>query len=186
MEVFPNTRFVFRANRFNWRDLIDLYIGKVRFHIQKLTRDDTPIRVTSPTAVISVRGTVFEVEVDAVNDTLVYVESGAVGVRHRLFAGEEVLVETGQTMQVIGSAPLTPPQATVPFRAIGRVVRAIGDTLAQVSASRGGNGPGEAGGDAGGASSGGSASGSDSGSNEEAPVPGEDGQGSAPPGDVIP
>jgi hypothetical protein len=37
MEVFPNSRFVFRTNRFNWRDLIDRYIGKVRFYIQKLT-----------------------------------------------------------------------------------------------------------------------------------------------------
>src|SRR3990170_1978268 len=78
IEVFSNSRFAFRTNRFNWRDLIDLYLGKVRLYIQRLTHEDRSYRVTSPTAVISVRGTVFEVEVDSSQQTRVSVESGSV------------------------------------------------------------------------------------------------------------
>ena len=196
LEVFPNSRLVFRANRFSWRDLLDLYLGKVRLQIQHLTDDAQPLRVTSPSAVISVRGTVFEVEVDPAQDTIVSVETGAVSVRHRLIPGQEVLVESGQSLRVVAALPLAAAKAAPRVRIIGRVVRAVGDTLAQINATRGSSGGSGSGSGAGGGSipspvpgtapppsSGPPAS--DSGSNEPAPPPGEDGP-SAPPGDVIP
>jgi len=192
LEVFPNSRLVFRANRFSLRDLLDLYLGKVRLQIQHLTDDAQPLRVTSPSAVISVRGTVFEVEVDPAQDTIVSVETGTVSVRHRLIPGQEVLVESGQSLRVVAALPLAAAKAAPRVRVIGRVVRAVGDTLAQINATRGSSSG--SGADGGSIPSPGPgavpppSSGpppSDSGSNEPAPPPGED-RPSAPPGDVIP
>ena len=202
IEIFPNSRIIYRANRFNLRDLLDVYLGKVRLQIQHLLPGDMPLRVTSPTAVISVRGTVFDVEVDAAQDTTVSVATGAVGVRHRLMPGQEVIVQSGQTLHVVSTLPLTAAaKAAVPLRTLGRVVRVVSDTLAQINSARGSSG-GQSGGDPAGSSSGGGVSSSDSGSNETKPPAGEDdtggssgsggGSGSsgggptAPPGDVLP
>ena len=191
VEVFPNSRVIFRANQFNLRDLFDIYLGKIRLQIQHLLPGETPLRITSPTAVISVRGTVFEVEVDAAQDTTVLVDSGAVGVRHRLLPGGEVLVQAGETLHVAAALPLTAAtRPSVPIRAIGRVVQAVTETWAQINATRGSSGGS---GDAG--SSGGGVSNSDSGSNETKSPPddgngssgsGDSGGASAPPGDVLP
>lgn len=184
IEVFPNSRLIFRANRFNWRDLLDLYFGKIRLQIQHLTDEASPYRVTTPTAVISIRGTVLAVDVPSSDETLVSVETGSVRVRHRLLPGKEVTVESGEAVQVHANTPLAAAKLSVPVLAIGRAVRAVVDTLATIS------GPGKtpsAGGapGGGGTSSGGSSTGgSDTGSNEPAPAPGQD-QTSSPPGDVV-
>ncbi|MSO21493.1 MAG: hypothetical protein EXQ56_13770 [Acidobacteria bacterium] len=198
LEIFPNSRFAFRANRFSLRDMIDLYLGKIRFHVQKLTKDDPSIRVTSPTAVISVRGTTFDVEVSPTESTIVSVEEGAVAVRHRLMPGQEVLVQGGESIEVIADIPLAAAKPAVPRSIVGSVVRAVGNTLAQIKSQRGtataggpasgpaaGSGnPGSSGG------AGGGVSGSDSGSNEGAPPPsgggGDDDSGGATPGDRLP
>ena len=174
LEIFPNSRVVLRANRFNLRDLLDLYLGKVRFEIQHILPGETPLRVTSPTAVISVRGTVFEVEVDPTQDTVVSVDTGAVSVRHRLIAGQEVMVEAGQSVRVSPSLPLMAvTKPVIPAKALGRVAQAVADTLAQINAVRASSG-GHGTTAAHPASSGGgpSVSGSDSGSNQPAPPPG--------------
>ena len=190
IEVFPNSRLVFRANRFNLHDLLDLYLGKVRLHIQRLVNDEQRYRVTSPTAVISVRGTVFEVEVDLAEDTLVFVETGSVLVRHRLLPGGDVLVESGQSLRVVQNVPLTAANKTTPLAVVGRIVKLASETIARVDGlggrSKGGSGGGSGtpSGSSGGSTAGAGSSGGDAGSNEPAPVPGEDGA-SAPPGDVV-
>ena len=178
IEVFPNSRLIFRANRFNWRDLVDLYLGKIRLQIQRLVNDEETYRVTSPTAVISVRGTILEVEVDSSEDTFIYVETGSVLVRHRLMPGGDVLVESGQSLRVIQNVPLTAAKMTTPLAVIGRIVKIASETIARVDRlggkSKGGSGSpsGSSGGSGPGAGSG--TSGGDAGSNEPAPVPGED------------
>ena len=185
IEVFPNSRLIFRANRFNWRDLLDLYFGKVRLYIQHLSNEAQPYRVSSPTAVISIRGTVLEVEVDASQETRIYVEAGTVGVRHRLLPGKEVTVETGQSLRVLPTVPLAAAKMTSPLVIVGRIAKVAVEAVGQVRRPGTSSAPG-----------GGSApvpttttaprpSGSDAGSNEPAPVPGQDGTG-APPGDAIP
>ena len=63
-EVFPSSRVVFRNNPGNWRDLLDMLIGRVKVHIQKWGGQPNPNNVRTPTAVISVRGTIFEVAVE--------------------------------------------------------------------------------------------------------------------------
>jgi hypothetical protein len=207
LDIFPNSRIVFRANQFNLRDLLDVYLGKVRLQIQHILPGETPLRVTSPTAVISVRGTVFEVEVDPSQVTVVSVDTGAVSVRHRLIPGQEIMVEAGQSVRVSPTLPLmASTKPAVPVRTLGRVARAVVDTLAQINSTRASNGghpgttPRPTGGTGGGSTP--TISGSDSGSNEPAPPPGGDNTGggsdntggssgnggspTAPPGDQLP
>ena len=89
-EVFPNSHMVFRKNMPNWRDLIDVLLGQVRVHIQKLGTIPNPNRVITPTAVISVRGTTFDITVDDEGEsTLVQVEEGLVEVQHALSADRQ-------------------------------------------------------------------------------------------------
>ena len=174
------------AKKLNWHELLDLYLGKVRLQIQKLTNGAPPYRVTTPTAVISIRGTVLDVDVSQTQETLVQVETGSVGVRHRLLPGKEVIVESGQSLQVVPNVPLAAARITAPLLAIGRIVRAAADTLASIQQTGGSPTSSPSGG--GGAPTGARppASGSDSGSNEAAPAPGQDSDSSAPPGDVTP
>ena len=61
----------------------------------------------TPTAVISVRGTTFDVSVDDDDQTtFVSVEEGAVDVRHALKPGETKTVNAGESMQVYRDEPL--------------------------------------------------------------------------------
>ena len=192
LEIFPNSRFAYRANQFSLRDAIDLFLGRIKFHIQKVTKDDPSIRVNSPTAVISVRGTTFDVEVDSSQTTRVFVEEGAVTVRHRIMPGQEVLLQAGESIEVSEGIPLAAAKRAVPRTLIGNVVRAVGNTLSQMKGQRAPTAPGASGPVSGGAGGGdGGISGSDSGSNESAPPPSDgggddDSQGSGPPGDRLP
>src|SRR5713101_5248243 len=87
-EVYPNSNVVFRKNPPNWKDLLDVLVGRVKIHIQKLGGQPNPNKVYTPTAVISVRGTTFDVSVDAEDQTtLISVEEGQVDVRHATKGG---------------------------------------------------------------------------------------------------
>jgi ferric-dicitrate binding protein FerR (iron transport regulator) len=46
----------------NYRNIVDVMMGKVRFYIQRLGGKPNPYRVQTPTALIAVRGTIFEVK----------------------------------------------------------------------------------------------------------------------------
>lgn len=107
-EVFPNSKVVFRKNMPNWRDLIDVFLGQVRVHIQKMGNIPNPNRVITPTAVISVRGTTFEVTVDDEGEsTLVQVEEGLVEVQHALLpTGAGKLLSDGMELRVFKQQPL--------------------------------------------------------------------------------
>lgn len=92
-EVFANAKVVFRANQGDWRDLLELWLGRVRVQIEHFGGLPNNNRVRTPSAVISVRGTVFDVEVEDVTDTtLVVDEEGSVSVRHLLKPSEKVLI----------------------------------------------------------------------------------------------
>jgi len=106
-EVFPNARVVFRENAGSWRDLLDVLLGRVKVHIQKLGGQPNYNRVRTPTAVISVRGTVFDVAVEDEDDTtLVSVEEGQVGVQHLLKPGPERILNEGESIRVYRNQPL--------------------------------------------------------------------------------
>lgn len=107
IEVYPNSTFVFRKNPGNWRDLIDLLLGKVRVHIEHLGAAPNPNRVITPVAVISVRGTTFDVTVnDDDETTTVEVEDGTVEVRHNLLGGNTAIVSAGGIFRVYRDEPI--------------------------------------------------------------------------------
>ena len=106
-EVYPNSRVTFRANPGNWKDLLDLWLGRVKVHIEKLSGQPNQNRVRTPTAVISVRGTVFDVAVEDEDSTLVSVEEGQVAVQHALLpSNEPKLVNPGEYIRVYKDQPL--------------------------------------------------------------------------------
>ena len=108
-EVYPNSRVIFRKNPGNWRDLIDVIVGRIRVQIQHLGTTPNPNRVLTPTAVISVRGTVFDVQVDddLEETTLVEVEEGVVEVRHALLpTNNPTTLRTGESMRVYKNVPI--------------------------------------------------------------------------------
>ncbi|MEO7144741.1 MAG: FecR family protein, partial [Bryobacteraceae bacterium] len=107
-EVFPNSNVVFRKNAPNWRDLLDVFVGRVKIHIQHWGGVPNPNRVLTPTAVISVRGTTFDVSVsDDDETTLVEVEEGEVWVQHALLPrGNPKVLKTGDSIRVYKLQPL--------------------------------------------------------------------------------
>ncbi len=106
-EVYPNSNVIFRKNPGNLRDLLDLFVGRVKIHIQKWGGQPNPNRILTPTAVISVRGTTFDVGVDDDDETtLVTVEEGAVDVRHALKPGVTKTVNAGESIQVYKNEPI--------------------------------------------------------------------------------
>ena len=99
---------VFRKNPPNWKDFVDVLVGRVRVHIQHYGTVPNPNRVLTPTAVISVRGTTFDVSVDDDDETtLVEVEEGVVDVQHALLPrGDPKVLMTGDSLKVYRSEPL--------------------------------------------------------------------------------
>jgi hypothetical protein len=111
-EVYPNSRVTFRANPGNWKDLLDLWLGRVKVHIEKLSGQPNNNRIRTPTAVISVRGTIFDVAVEDEDSTLVAVEEGLVAVEHALLPSKDPkMLGEGESIRVYKDQPLarTPP-----------------------------------------------------------------------------
>ena len=106
-ELFPNSRATFRNTSGTWFDLLELWIGRVKVHIQRVGGRPNPNRVTTPTAVISVRGTIFDITVDEPDETLVLVEEGQVAVQHALMPyGSPKLLNAGDYLRVYKNEPL--------------------------------------------------------------------------------
>ena len=107
-EVFPNSRVLFRKNPPNWKDLLDVLVGRVRIQIEHFGNMPNPNRILTPTAVISVRGTTFDVSVDDDDETtLVEVEDGQVEVQHALLPrGNPRVLSPGETLRVYRNEPL--------------------------------------------------------------------------------
>ena len=130
-EVFPDSRVTFRNNPSNLGDLLDLWLGRIKVYIHKLGGQPNPNRIHTPTAVISVRGTVFDVTVnDDDETTVITVDEGTVAVEHRLMprSSDPKLVSAGETLIVYRNIPLANA------RSIDKVklMRAMGDVLWQV------------------------------------------------------
>ncbi len=106
-EVFPKSRVVFRQNRGDWQDLLEIWLGKVRVHIEHPGGLPNNNKVRTPSAVISVRGTIFDVEVeDEDATTLVLDEEGQVEVRHLLRDGEPRVLGHGEWVRIYKNEPL--------------------------------------------------------------------------------
>src|SRR5207302_1173786 len=93
----------------NLRSLMNLMVGKVRFYVQRLGGRPNPYRVTTPTALIAVRGTTFEVTVDEAQLAEVRCLEGRVAVETVGLPDREVILEAGRkTLVRPGEYPLPP------------------------------------------------------------------------------
>ncbi len=107
-EVFPNSRTIFRESPANWKDILDVLIGRVKVHIQKLGGQPNHNRVRTPTAVISVRGTIFDVVVeDEDATTFVSVDEGQVMVENwQTPGGGPKILNAGESIRIFKNQPL--------------------------------------------------------------------------------
>lgn len=106
-EVYPNSHVVFRKTPGNWRDLLDVLIGRVKVQIQRWGGQPNFNRIRTPTAVISVRGTVFHVEVEDDDETtLIVVDEGEVEVLHARHPGKPKVLQAGEWLRVYRDQPL--------------------------------------------------------------------------------
>ncbi|MDP9054464.1 MAG: FecR family protein [Acidobacteriota bacterium] len=139
-EVFPKSRVVFRQNRGDWKDLLEVWLGKVRVQIEHPGGLPNNNRVRTSSAVISVRGTIFDVEVeDEDGTTLVLDEEGQVEVRHLLKVGEPKILNAQEYIRVYKNEPIA-RKLIDKGSALQRAARAASDALYQVAlnAARGG------------------------------------------------
>jgi hypothetical protein len=107
-DVYPNSRVIFRKNVPNWRDLLDVLVGRVKVHIEHWGNQPNHNRVLTPTAVISVRGTTFDISVDEDDETtVVEVDEGIVEVQHALLPrGNARTLTAGESMHVYRNEPI--------------------------------------------------------------------------------
>ena len=146
-EVFQNSRVTFRDN-FNAMEVLQLWLGKIRVMIDH-HNGPNPRKVSTPTAVISVRGTVFDVTVeDDDGTTLVAVEEGLVSVKHQLQAGEDKYLKAGEALRIFANQPLAklPGNSQGMQELFNRVKQAIADAIWSRPGASGGGGPIGAGG----------------------------------------
>ncbi len=80
------------------RELLEILAGRVRIKVNHFGGRANPYRINSPTASIAVRGTEFEVAIDATGNTQVSVYEGVVEVASRLDPAQKVLVEPGRSV----------------------------------------------------------------------------------------
>jgi hypothetical protein len=109
--VQPHTRLVVIDPALgNWNAL-EIVLGRIRAYIRKRTGGAPPFQMGTPSAVIAVRGTRFDVEVNQRGVSEVDVFDGLVEVASNAGAGSPVLVGPGFSTRV---GMLTPPETPVP------------------------------------------------------------------------
>lgn len=132
-EVFPKSRVVFRANGGDWKDLLEVWLGKVRVQIEHAGGLPNHNKVRTPTAVISVRGTIFDVEVeDETATTTVIDEEGQVEVSHVLQPGPSKLLGPGEYVRVYKNEPIA-RQMIDKGSVMQRAIRAASEAFSQAA-----------------------------------------------------
>lgn len=106
-EIFPKSKVVFQQHPADWEHLLNIWIGHVKVWIQHAPGVPNYKNVQTPTAVISVRGTVFSVDVQDDDTTVVSVEEGLVSVRNvTAVAGRIPELQAGDSVTVLRGVPL--------------------------------------------------------------------------------
>ena len=119
----PHTRLILSAPGPGSWNYFQLLIGHIRAFIRKRTGGQAPFQLGTPSAVIAVRGTRFDVEVNRHGVTEVDVFEGLVEVSPKGVSGSSVLVAPGFSTRVtIGGVPEAPvktdqirPFASAPY-----------------------------------------------------------------------
>jgi len=105
VEIFPDSRVIFNEQSPDIREFLHLFFGSIKVYIEKITGRPNPHKITTPTAVIAVRGTIFSVFVDDADSTLVAVEEGVVAVANRRFPQQEVILRAGERTWIHEGSP---------------------------------------------------------------------------------
>ena len=143
-EIFPNSQVTFRANPGNLRDLLDVWLGRVRVHVQRPGGQANPNRVFTPTAIISVRGTIFDITVDDEEEaTVILVEEGSVAVEHRLMprSGTPTILHAGQELTIHRNLPFDEARHSDPMRALQMACDILVQSMVRMPHFPGGAGP---------------------------------------------
>jgi FecR protein len=107
--VQSHTRLVLKQPESNSWHYLQLILGKIHSQIQHRLGGTPAFQLGTPSAVISVRGTVFDVEVDTRGNTELDVEEGRVELSSKEGRGESVMVTAGFSSRVgTDSSPETP------------------------------------------------------------------------------
>jgi len=96
VRIYPDSRVVYSEQSPDISEFLHLFFGSIKVHIERLSGRPNPQKLTTPTAVIAVRGTTFSVLVDDTDATLVAVDEGLVAVASISAPGDEVLLGPGQ------------------------------------------------------------------------------------------
>lgn len=113
--IAPQTTVVVQDLGASPRTLFNLLRGKTRVRIEKMGGQPNPYRVNTPTAVIAVRGTIFDVLVKD-DQTEVFLHEGQVAVTNRMLPDQPVLLFPGQTTRIRPQAAPNRPGAFKPGR----------------------------------------------------------------------
>jgi ferric-dicitrate binding protein FerR (iron transport regulator) len=101
----------------NFKSIMNLMVGQVRFFIQRLGGRPSPYSVRTPTALIAVRGTTFDVFVDDAQSAEVRCLEGLVTVESFEFPDREVLLSPNfKTLVRPGEVPSTPVRLEADLR----------------------------------------------------------------------
>ncbi|MCZ2078567.1 MAG: FecR family protein [Bryobacterales bacterium] len=111
VRIFPDSRVIFSEHSQDIQEFLHLFLGSIKVHIERLSGRPNPQKMTTPTAVIAVRGTTFSVFVDETDATLVAVDEGTVAVANRRYPSQEVLLNRGERTWVRGDQPPVRAQA---------------------------------------------------------------------------
>jgi hypothetical protein len=140
-EVFQNSKVIFRESPGDWQHLLNVFIGRVKVFIQHAPGVANPNNVTSPIAVISVRGTIFDVVVQNEDTTFVTLDEGIVDVRNLTAPGNSATLRPGESITVMRNMPLFARQ--IDKGSIFRKILIAGrDTLEQIAIRRPTGAPG--------------------------------------------
>jgi hypothetical protein len=107
--VRPHTKLVLKQPETSGWKYFQMMVGRIRTSIQKHLGGTPAFQIGTPSAVISVRGTKFEVEVDRRGVTEVDVDEGVVELESVSGQGESVMITAGFSSRVgMETGPETP------------------------------------------------------------------------------
>ncbi len=116
--VKSHSRVVLKSPEVGLGLYLELIIGKLMAKVQKRMGEDPPFRMGTPSAVITVRGTRFEVEVTKKKLTYVRVFEGVVEVQGLIAGGHSVLIQPGFSTRVEMDGEPQPQERMLEMRSL--------------------------------------------------------------------
>jgi len=142
VKIFPNSRVLVPQSTSAARRLLHLFVGSVKVEVEKRSGRPNPHSMTTPTAIIAVRGTVFSVFVGQDESTRVAVDEGSVSVANVSEPSRTVNVGRGrQTLVERGRRPASPQRFSGSSEGAG-ATSFPGSRGASIQSGNSGAGPG--------------------------------------------